>query len=105
MTSAQVLRFSRLAMDAKNSCYGEPCDFNGTTITVVCEPLNDVDLAAGGFEQNGLMRVLISGVSIPSIHDRLGLRGKTWIVRSKTQSLSAVETGFLLEAVSGVRDL
>lgn len=105
MTSAQIRLFSAKAAEARAACYGEECDFNGTTITVVCQPLNDLELMAGGFEQNGRMKALVSGDIIPAIHDRLGIRDKTWVVRSKIENLSSVETALVLEAVAGVRDL
>ena len=104
MTSSQVLAFSTLASASHAACFGETCDFNGVTITVVCQPLNDLELEAGGFEQAGRMKALVSGSLIPSVHDRLGIRGKTWVVKSKRENLSSVETALMLEAVPGVRD-
>lgn len=105
MTSAQVRLFASKAADAHDACWGEPCEFHGVTLTVVCQPLNDLELEIGGFSENGRMKALIQGDIIPKLHDRVGIRGKTWVVRSKIENLSSVETALVLEAVPAVRDL
>ena len=71
----------------------------GTTITVVCQPLNALGLAEGGFEQSGQMKALTSGTTIPSLHDHLIIESKRWVVKSKIESLHSVEIAMLLEAV------
>jgi hypothetical protein len=99
MTSAQIRRFSTIASESRNSSYGVTATFGASTITIVCQPLTDLELAAGGFEQNGIMRALVSGITIPDIHDRLVIGAKTWVVRKKVTSLASVETGLTLEAI------
>lgn len=105
MTSAQIRLFSTLAAESRNSSYGQTASFNGVTITIVCQPLSDLELAAGGFERGGVMKALVSGDTIPAEHDRLGIDGKTWVVKKKISNLASVETSLTLEAVAGVRDL
>lgn len=105
MTSAQVRLFSQKAADSHTACWGEPCDYHGVEITVVCQPLNDLELDIGGFSENGRMKALIQGDIIPNLHDRLGIRGKTWVVKAKIENLSSVETALVLEAVPAIRDL
>jgi len=105
MTSAQIRLFSTLAAASRNSSYGVTADFNGVTITIVSFPISDLELAAGGWERGGVMKALVSGDVIPNEHDRLGIDGKTWVVKKKRTSLADVETALTLEAVAGVRDL
>ncbi len=59
----------------------------------------------GGWERGGIMKALVQGSVIPGEHDRLGIDGKTWIIRKKIINLASVETALFLEAVAGVRDL
>lgn len=99
MTSAQIRLFSTLAAESRNSSYGVTATLGASTITVVCQPLTDLELAAGGFEKSGIMRALVSGITIPSLHDRLVMSGKTWVVTKKVESQASVEVGLMLEAI------
>lgn len=99
MNAAQVRLFSQTAATSRNASFGETATFGALTLTVVCEPLENLMLEPGGFEQDGMMRALISGDTIPNIHDRLVIRGKNWVVKSKFVNVGSVETGLILEVV------
>ena len=100
MTSVQCRLFSQTAAESRLLCMGKSAFIvGGTTITVVCQPLNSLGLAEGGFEQAGQMKALVYGATIPSVHAHLRIEGKTWAVTSKIESLHSVETALLLEAV------
>lgn len=78
---------------------GETALLGGVTITLVCQPLDALGMAAGGMEQTGQMKALIYGITVPTINTRLtSLRSKTWVVKSVIRSMHSVETALLLEA-------
>lgn len=104
MTSTQIRLFSTLAAESRLASYPVTATFNGGTITLAAFPLSDMELAAGGWERGGVMRALTSGDIIPDEQDRLGIDGKTWVVRKKRTSAACVETSLTLEAVPGIRD-
>lgn len=99
MTSAQCRLFSQTAAESRALCMGEPAVYNGATITVVCQPLTALAIEMGGFEASGQMKALVYGATIPSIHDHVTVRSKTWVVKSKIVNLASVETALLLEAI------
>ena len=99
MTSAQIRLFSTTASSSRNASYGVTATLGASTITIVCQPLTDLELASGGFEQSGIMRALVSGDTIPNIHDHLIIGEKTWVVRKKVESTASVEFGLTLEAI------
>jgi hypothetical protein len=77
---------------------GETALMGGVTITVVCQPVDALGLAGGGFEQSGQMKALVYGITVPTINTRLtSLRSKTWIVKTVIRSMHSVETALLLE--------
>jgi hypothetical protein len=105
MTSAQIRLFSAVAATSRLSSYGVTVDFNGVTISMVCFPLSELELAAGGYERGGAMKALVKGSTIPDEHDRLGIDGKTWVVKEKRTNIAEVETALTLQAIAAVRDL
>lgn len=92
-------RFSTVASSSRNASYGVTAILGTETITIVCQPLTDLELAAGGWEKSGIMRALVSGATIPNIHDRMVIGTSTWVVRKKVESQASVEFGLMLEAI------